>query len=69
LFYDTNRDIHIEVFTDADWAGVTRLTIGYFSLNLVAWKSQKQMWYPLFQEYRATANGVCEGKWIKSLLE
>ncbi|PNX67846.1 putative copia-type protein, partial [Trifolium pratense] len=72
----TNREI--EIFTDADWAGsVTdrRSTSGYCTFvwgNLVTWRSKKQ---PVVSrssaeaEFRALSQGICEGIWIKRVLD
>ena len=78
LFFQrtTNRDI--DIYSDADWAGsITdrRSTSGYCSFvwgNLVTWRSKKQ---PVVArssaeaEFRAMAKGICEGIWLKRLLE
>ncbi|CAN1305751.1 Copia protein [Linum perenne] len=68
----------IEVYTDASWAGELtdrRSTSGYCTFvygNLVTWRSKKQ---PVVArssaeaEYRAVALGICEGIWLKRLLE
>ncbi|RVX18623.1 Retrovirus-related Pol polyprotein from transposon RE1 [Vitis vinifera] len=70
-----NRDT--EVYSDADWAGNIidrRSTSGYCSFvwgNLVTWRSKKQSVVArssVEAEYRALAQGICEGIWIKRVL-
>ncbi|RVW69728.1 Retrovirus-related Pol polyprotein from transposon RE1 [Vitis vinifera] len=70
-----NRDT--EVYSDADWAGNIidrRSTSGYCSFvwgNLVTWRSKKQSVVARSSaeaEYRALAQGICEGIWIKRVL-
>ncbi|KAK8938673.1 hypothetical protein KSP39_PZI011285 [Platanthera zijinensis] len=67
----------VEVFTDADWAGSQddrKSTTGYCTFvggNLVSWKSKKQNVVARSSaeaEYRAMAQGVCEGLWLKAIL-
>ncbi|RVW29719.1 Retrovirus-related Pol polyprotein from transposon RE1 [Vitis vinifera] len=67
-----NRDT--EVYSDADWAGNIidrRSTSGYCSFvwgNLVTWRSKKQSVVARSSaeaEYRALAQGIYEGIWIK----
>lgn len=78
LFFRKMTRRSIEVFTDADWAGsVTdrRSTSGYCSFvwgNLVTWRSKKQSVVArssVEAEFRALAHGICEGIWLKRLLE
>ena len=68
----------MEVFTNADWAGSVehkRSTTGYCTYvwgNLVTWRSKKQNFIARSSaevEFRAIAQGMCEGLWIKKLLE
>ncbi|RVW45713.1 Retrovirus-related Pol polyprotein from transposon RE1 [Vitis vinifera] len=70
-----NRDT--EVYSDADWTGNIidrRSTSGYCSFvwgNLVTWRSKKQSVVARSSaeaEYRALAQGICEGIWIKRVL-
>ncbi|RVW12470.1 Retrovirus-related Pol polyprotein from transposon RE1 [Vitis vinifera] len=70
-----NRDT--EVYSDADWARNIidrRSTFGYCSFvwgNLVTWRSKKQSVVARSSaeaEYRALAQGICEGIWIKRVL-
>ena len=72
----TKRDI--EIFTDADWAGSIidrRSTSGYCTYvwgNLVTWRSKKQSVVARSSaeaEFRAMAHGMCEGIWLKRVLE
>ncbi|RVW45334.1 Retrovirus-related Pol polyprotein from transposon RE1 [Vitis vinifera] len=64
----------IEVYTDADWAGVVddrRSTYGYFTFvggNLVTWKSKKQnviAGSSAEAEFRGMALGLCEALWLR----
>ncbi|RVW79649.1 Retrovirus-related Pol polyprotein from transposon RE1 [Vitis vinifera] len=68
----------IEVYTDADWAGVVddrRSTSGYFTFvggNLVTWKSKKQNVVSrssVEAEFRGMALGLCEALWLRLLLQ
>ncbi|KAG8488956.1 hypothetical protein CXB51_016958 [Gossypium anomalum] len=72
---DVNRSI--EVYTNADWAGVVndrRSTSGYCSYvwgNLVPWRSKKQSVVARSSaeaEYRALSHGICEGMWLQRLI-
>ena len=68
----------LEVYTDADWAGYPcdRRSTSRYCLyvwgNLVTWRSKKQ---PVVSrssaeaEFRALAQGICEGIWLKRLLD
>ena len=67
----------IEVYTDADWAGVVddrRSTSGYFTFvgsNLVTWKSKKQNVIAHSSakvEFKSMALGLCEALWIRLFL-
>ena len=78
LFFEKNTKRNIEIYTDADWAGsVTdrRSTSGYCTYvwgNLVTWRSKKQSVVARSSaeaEFRAMAHGICEGIWLKRLLE
>ena len=78
LFFQRTTNREIDIYSDADWAGsITdrRSTSGYCSFvwgNLVTWRSKKQ---PVVArssaeaEFRAMAQGICEGIWLKRLLE
>ncbi|RVX21666.1 Retrovirus-related Pol polyprotein from transposon TNT 1-94 [Vitis vinifera] len=77
LFFRKAENRDIEVYSDADWAGNIidrRSTSGYCSFvwgNLVTWKSKKQSVVARNSaeaEYRALAQGICEGIWIKRVL-
>jgi len=77
LLFKKTANRLVEIYTDADWAGSTsdrKSTSGYCSYvwgNLVTWRSKKQ---PVVArssaeaEFRALAQGICEGIWLKRLL-
>ncbi|KAH9699990.1 protein kinase domain-containing protein [Citrus sinensis] len=78
LFFKKSEYRNIEIYSDADWAGdVTnrRSTSAYCSYvwgNLVTWRSKKQSVVARSSaeaEFRALANGICEGIWIKRVLK
>ncbi|RVW95017.1 Retrovirus-related Pol polyprotein from transposon TNT 1-94 [Vitis vinifera] len=78
LFFQRTTKKELEIFSDADWAGsVTdrRSTSGYCSFvwgNLVTWRSKKQSVVARSSaeaEFRAMAQGICEGIWLNRLLE
>jgi hypothetical protein len=78
LFFKKDVQRGIEVYTDADWAGsITdrKSTSGYCTYvwgNLVTWRSKKQNVVARSSaeaEFRAMAHGICEGLWLKRVLE
>ncbi|CAJ2655096.1 unnamed protein product [Trifolium pratense] len=78
LFFKKTNERNVSIFTDADWAGsVTdrRSTSGYCTYvwgNLVTWRSKKQGVVARSSaeaEFRAMAQGICEGLWIHRVLE
>ena len=78
FFFKKNSERNVAVFTDADWAGsVTdrKSTSGYCTYvwgNLVTWRSKKQGVVARSSaeaEFRAMAQGICEGLWIYRVLE
>ncbi|CAJ2656182.1 unnamed protein product [Trifolium pratense] len=78
LFFKKTNERNVSIFTDADWAGsVTnrRSTSGYCTYvwgNLVTWRSKKQGVVARSSaeaEFRAMAQGICEGLWIHKVLE
>lgn len=78
LYFKKNSDKGIEVYTDSDWAGFAsdrKLTTGYCTFgwgNLVTWRSKKQSVVARSSaeaELRAMAHGICEGIWLKRMLE
>jgi hypothetical protein len=78
LFFKKTSERNVSIFTDADWAGsVTdrRSTSGYCTYvwgNLVTWRSKKQGVVARSSaeaEFRAMAQGICEGLWIHRVLE
>ncbi|XP_020272465.1 uncharacterized protein LOC109847644 [Asparagus officinalis] len=77
LAFTKGSDRGIKVFTDADWAeslSDRRSTSGYCTFvwgNLVTWRSKKQSVVARSSaeaEYRAMSQGICEGMWLKRLL-
>ncbi|RVW39496.1 Retrovirus-related Pol polyprotein from transposon RE1 [Vitis vinifera] len=78
LFFKKSDSKKVEIYTDADWAGSAddrRSTTGYCTYvwgNLVTWRSKKQSVVARSSaeaEFRAVAQGMCEGLWLKKLLE
>ncbi|PON40426.1 Ribonuclease H-like domain containing protein, partial [Parasponia andersonii] len=78
LFFGKNEKKGVEIYTDADWAGSTvdrRSTSGYCTQvwgNLVTWRSKKQSVVARSSaeaEFRAVAQGICEGMWLTRLLK
>ncbi|XP_038877628.1 uncharacterized mitochondrial protein AtMg00810-like [Benincasa hispida] len=78
ILFTKHDHLNIEVYTNVDWAGSTtdrRSTSRYFSFvggNLVTWRSKKKSVVARSSteaEFRALAHGICEGIWIRRLLE
>ncbi|RVW88140.1 Retrovirus-related Pol polyprotein from transposon RE1 [Vitis vinifera] len=78
LFFKRVASRDVEIFSNADWAGSLtdrRSTSGYCTYvwgNLVTWRSKKQSVVARSSaeaEVRAMAHGICEGIWLKRLLE
>ena len=78
LFFKKTSEIGVSIFTDDDWAGsVTdrRSTFGYCTYvwgNLVTWRSKKHGVVARSSskaEFRAMAQGICEGLWIQRVLD
>lgn len=78
LSFKKSEKREIEIFTDADWIGSiedTRSTASYCTYvwgNLVTWRSKKQNVVARSSaeaEFRAVAQGICEGLWLRKLLE
>ncbi|KAK3021698.1 hypothetical protein RJ639_046548 [Escallonia herrerae] len=78
LFFKKGYRKNIDIYCDADWAGsITdrRSTSGYCTYvwgNLVTWRSKKQSVVSRSNaeaEFRAIALSICEGMWLKRLLE
>ncbi|KAL6327175.1 hypothetical protein AAG906_015214 [Vitis piasezkii] len=76
--YKILRYLKVEIYTDADWAGSAddrRSTTGYCTYvwgNLVTWRSKKQSVVARSSaevEFKAIAQGMCEGLWLQKLLE
>nr|CAN68788.1 hypothetical protein VITISV_018581 [Vitis vinifera] len=77
LFFRKIENHDTEVYSDADWAENIidrRSTSGYCYFvwgNLVTWRNKKQSVVArssVEAEYRALAQGICEGIWIKRVL-
>lgn len=78
LLFKKSSNRQIEIFTNADWVGSPtdrKSTLGYCTFvwgNLVNWGSKKQSVVARNSaeaEFRALAHGICEGMWLKRLLE
>ncbi|XP_054817017.1 uncharacterized mitochondrial protein AtMg00810-like [Prosopis cineraria] len=78
LWFKKSDKRNVELFTDADWAGNQddrKSTSGYCTFvwgNLVTWRSKKQSVVARSSaevEFRAIALGICEGIWLKQVLE
>ena len=78
LLFEKSSNLQVDIYTDADWAGCIndrRSTLGictFLDENLVTWRSKKQSVVARSSaeaEFRALANGVCEGLWLKRLLK
>lgn len=77
LFFRKGHNKGIEIYSDVDWArSVTdcRYTSGYCTYvrwTLVTWRSKKQLVVARSNaeaDHRAMAHGLCEGMWLKRLL-
>ncbi|KAK8942637.1 hypothetical protein KSP39_PZI008749 [Platanthera zijinensis] len=78
ILFSPNKELTIEVYTDADWAGSPtdkRYTTGYCSMvggNVVSWRSKKQHVVARSSaeaEFRAVSHGICEGLWVSTILK
>ena len=78
LFFKKSDSKKVEIYTDADWVGLAndrRSTTGYYTYvwgNLVTWRNKKQSVVARSSakaEFRAVAQGMCEGLWLQKLLE
>ncbi|RVW36389.1 Retrovirus-related Pol polyprotein from transposon RE1 [Vitis vinifera] len=78
LFFKKSDSKKVEIYTDVDWAGSAndkRSTTGYCTYvwgNLVTWRSKKQSVVARSSaetEFRAVAQGMCEGLWLQKLLK
>ena len=78
LLFKKGIEPNVSLYTDSDYAGSfedSRSTSGYCSFigsNLVTWRSKKQKEVSLSSaeaELRALKKGVCEGMWLKDLLQ
>ncbi|RDY01552.1 Copia protein, partial [Mucuna pruriens] len=78
LLFKKEGTLSMEIYTDVDYAGSVvdrRSTSGYCMFlggNLVTWKSKKQNVVARSSaeaEFRAMAHGICEGLWMKIILD
>ncbi|XP_078427688.1 DENN (AEX-3) domain-containing protein isoform X1 [Wolffia australiana] len=78
LLFRRGGEPSVVLYTDSDYAGSfedSRSTLGYCSFlggNLATWRSQKQKEVSLSSaeaELRALKKGVCEGMWLKDILQ
>ena len=78
LYFRKGTNKGIEVYSDADWARSVqdrRSTTGYCTYvwgNLVTWNNKKQSIVARSSaeaKFRGLAQGTCEGRWLKRLLE
>ncbi|CAN1753617.1 Retrovirus-related Pol polyprotein from transposon TNT 1-94 [Linum perenne] len=78
LLFQKQKLRNIVVYTDASWAGELtgrRSTSGYCTYvwgNLVTWRSKKQAVVSRSSaeaEFRALAQGICEGIWLRRVLD
>jgi hypothetical protein len=78
LYIKKSDNRSVSVYTDADWGTCTkerRSMTGYCTYvwgNLVTWRSKKQHVVARSTaeaEFRAMALGICEGLWIKQVME
>ena len=78
LSYKRGESLGMQIYTDAEYAGSIddrRSTSGYGCLvggNLITWRSQKQNVVARSNaeaEFRAMAVVICEGIWVRSILQ
>ena len=78
LLFKRGNEPNIYLYTDSNYAGSlddSRSTSGYCNFigcNLVTWRSKKQKAVSLSSaeaELRALKKGVCEGMWLKDILQ
>nr|XP_018627571.2 uncharacterized mitochondrial protein AtMg00810-like [Nicotiana tomentosiformis] len=76
-FFSRSSHLHLQAFTDADWAGCIddHKSIGGYVIflgnNLISWSSKKQRTVARSStesEYKALADAAAELTWIQSLL-
>ena len=73
LFFPRNSSLHLQGFSDADWAGCvdSRRSISgqcvFIGHSLISWRTKKQITVSRSSsedEYRALASATCELQWI-----
>ena len=78
LFFKKSDSKKVEIYTYADWvrsANDRRSSTGYYTYvcgNLVTWRNKKQSVVARSSakaEFKAVAQGMCEGLWLQKLLE
>ena len=78
LFFKKGDSKKVEIYMNVDWTGSTKdrkSTTDYCTYvwgNLVTWRSKKQSVVArssVEAEFRAVAQGMCEGLWLQKLLE
>jgi hypothetical protein len=78
LFFPRNSSLHLQGFSDADWAGCvdSRCSISgqcfFIGSSLISWRTKKQTTVSRSSseaEYRALASATCELQWLLYLLK
>jgi transposase InsO family protein len=78
IFFPRDSELHIQGFSDADWAGCkdTRRSISgqcfFIGKSLVSWRTKKQLTVSRSSseaEYRALASASCEMQWLLYLMK
>jgi hypothetical protein len=78
IFFPRDSDMHLQGFSDADWAGCrdTRRSISgqcfFIGKSLISWRTKKQLTVSRSSseaEYRALASASCEMQWLLYLMK